>query len=198
MPDEKKLNQRTDKLKQPRKIPLVSVRRIFYPLLFFIFFTLVSGVNSIQAQMLYVQQNDDVQREFALNEVTKLTFPSGTVEITQADGSADSFSLENLHFLSFVDFNTGTITSKKPEVFNVSVYPNPAGKWLNINYDIEREGRIRFIILDLQGRALLHKETTGYAGKNKVEVDIGELPKGMYFLKMKLQQKTITTKLIKQ
>ncbi len=198
MQEKKELNQKTGRFNMQRKVPQHSARKIVYPIAFFILVNFACGINNVQAQKFYVQQKNGIQNEFLLEGLTKLTFPSGKVEISHTNGSTVSFDLENLRLMSFVDFTTDVIINKTAESFKIGVYPNPAEKVLNVNYETDKYGKFSFKIINLQGQTLAFKEIAGLAGKNEIEINLENLPKGMYFLKTQFQQKTITTKFFKQ
>ncbi len=197
MKEKKELNKRTGRFNIQRKVPERSAPKIFYPIAFFILINIM-WVNNMQAQKFYVQQKNGVQNEFALEGISRLTFPSGNIEILHTNGSTTDFNTENLRYLAFVDFTTDAPGNVVPEMLDITVHPNPAGNVLHVNYKMDKHGLFCFKIINLQGQILALKETAGQAGMNNIDFNLENFPGGMYFLKAQFQQKTITTKFFKQ
>jgi hypothetical protein len=74
----------------------------------------------------------------------------------------------------------------------MNVYPNPANN--NLFIEPDTESREYFIeLINISGQVLKQKRKTG-----KTEIDISELPPGLYFLKCTLQNMVMISKLIVQ
>ena len=73
----------------------------------------------------------------------------------------------------------------------IMVYPNPATSMLNINMDVHPA---ELIIFDLNGRPLLHKNST----ENSTVLNIENLSKGLYFLQIISESGTFSKKIVKQ
>jgi hypothetical protein len=69
--------------------------------------------------------------------------------------------------------------------FNVTIYPNPASNYLNISYNNSNEASIVEIIT-LEGSVCLNFVIT-----NNGRIDVSNLPAGMYYLKMILDNKIV-------
>jgi hypothetical protein len=73
----------------------------------------------------------------------------------------------------------------------VMISPNPVSKTLRINF-IMHESKIQ--ILDMSGKLLISKN----ADSNIVEMDVSSLQNGIYFIRIQLQNGSLTRKFIKQ
>lgn len=59
---------------------------------------------------------------------------------------------------------------------NVSVYPNPASQWVNVEYESYQDAEV--IIYDQFGRSLASE----YMTKSTVEIDVSQYPSGLYIV----------------
>ena len=70
---------------------------------------------------------------------------------------------------------------------DISIYPNPSFKYINVNIDSELEA----IVFDLLGKELIREKITG-------RLDISSLEKGTYILNLTDGTNTSTNKIIKE
>jgi len=81
----------------------------------------------------------------------------------------------------------------------MSIHPNPAQDILKIKLNDFVKEKIRFIIVDFSGRILKEWIFTGNdSNTNEFNLEISEIMKGMYFLNIKENSISTTTKFIKQ
>ncbi|MEM6766869.1 MAG: Ig-like domain-containing protein [Bacteroidota bacterium] len=81
------------------------------------------------------------------------------------------------------------------EQVSLEVYPNPANEWLNVELvspGFKTDADMRLI--DVNGRSLLEGRMS--VGRN--QIDISQLPAGIYYLLFSVNEDQITRKLIKQ
>ena len=79
-------------------------------------------------------------------------------------------------------------------ISSISVYPNPANDIVNISWDKDYKSEIR--LFDLQGRIVYF--STNVELLNNHSVDISNLDKGIYFLKISTEKGVLLEKLIKK
>lgn len=85
------------------------------------------------------------------------------------------------------------VSVEKPISSNISVYPNPVGDWLQINLDRTYNEHLEFSIYNSNGQQVIF---TKYWAN---QIDVSELPAGIYFLKLKDHGlETNTVKFIKE
>jgi hypothetical protein len=64
------------------------------------------------------------------------------------------------------------------------LYPNPVIQYIKLDFELEQPDDVKFAIYDLQGRKVDELlENRCKAGKNRIQFNVGSLPKGNYFLK---------------
>jgi large repetitive protein len=67
---------------------------------------------------------------------------------------------------------------------NLNVYPNPAAYEFVVEYDAVNVSGYQFELVDLSGRVVNSRLQTSVKGLNKVVIDVRELPRGAYILKI--------------
>lgn len=81
---------------------------------------------------------------------------------------------------------------------SLSIYPNPATEMVNLNITNVNSSAISIVIMDMQGKVVYSiSEKTNAAAYNK-QVNISELAKGFYYIKVATETETTTKKLIVQ
>ena len=73
------------------------------------------------------------------------------------------------------------------EEYEISIYPTPSSKYINVNFDSELEA----VVFDLIGKELIREKITG-------RLDISSLDKGTYILNLTDGTNTSTHKIIKE
>ena len=102
-----------------------------------------------------------------------------------ADLSDDVFLMDRFTFGEFA-----TLSNSKISISDVSLYPNPAKDFVNIS----AAEKIDFIsIYDLTGRVVLKSEPN----KENFNLNVTDLSKGVYLVKLNAGDKESTVKLIK-
>ena len=80
----------------------------------------------------------------------------------------------------------------------ITAFPNPAGSSTNIRFDLEENHSITIDLLDMQGnlvRSVLPNNTYG-PGVHEVSLNLGNVPSGMYFYRLRTSSTSSTGKLI--
>ena len=79
---------------------------------------------------------------------------------------------------------------------NVQIYPNPAHQHLNIVLDYPTTETVSFTCYNALGQALLQSQKA--AGEQQYQLDISNLPAGIYFLQLETANKQISAPFVKQ
>ncbi|MFZ6011134.1 MAG: T9SS type A sorting domain-containing protein, partial [Bacteroidota bacterium] len=77
----------------------------------------------------------------------------------------------------------------------IKVYPNPVGEMTTIQLSPEWKGQITFEICDITGKVQAIKQTMS---TQATQIDVSDLRRGLYVLRVSSQHKTATIKLIKE
>lgn len=123
----------------------------------------------------------------------QVTSPSGSMYIEFKSnyvfaygGFEASYSVGNLGF----DETTG--------VHDLNIYPNPASTQLNINFTVDTPRDLNVQLLNLTGQVIQQFDMNGFSGQFKKSVDLSQLAKGVYVLKLTHPQGNYTQKVIVQ
>ncbi len=79
------------------------------------------------------------------------------------------------------------IDAVKEKPFNV--FPNPAKDFIHVEND--RGQPLEIVLLSVEGKTLLSDKSTA-----KIKLDVGNIPEGLYFLKLILPNETFTEKVV--
>jgi len=86
-----------------------------------------------------------------------------------------------------------SIKNLQSEEFTFSVYPNPVGDLLNLNWDDKFNGKVLTIsIINELGQQVKRKDINGLS-INKITISVADLPKGIYYVKL-ASGKSVTVK----
>lgn len=80
----------------------------------------------------------------------------------------------------------------------LSLYPNPAGNELSLDFSSEKAGEGQLLVLDLMGRVVLTQKLTVLTGKNQYDLSIENLHEGSYFVRLQLPDGQASLKFVKQ
>ena len=64
------------------------------------------------------------------------------------------------------------------------IYPNPVSDQLNVFYQLDKAGTVKFTVLDTSGRVIRSLSQQGYYGDNQQSINISELPEGLYHVRI--------------
>ncbi len=73
------------------------------------------------------------------------------------------------------------------------VFPNPANELLKVTLDNVPEETVRVSLLDLHGKIVFDRRSPS---NSDISLDVADLPRGPYFIKISLKNETITRKVI--
>ena len=77
-----------------------------------------------------------------------------------------------------------------------NIYPNPAAGKVNIKLDLEEPGKLQLTVIDLLGSTLIREEFELACGSNVRELNIANLSKGIYIIRLSYDGTVINHKLI--
>ncbi len=79
----------------------------------------------------------------------------------------------------------------------IQIYPNPVKENLNFHIHLEMRGNLEIQIYNSGGHLLKSVREIGKFGSNNYTIPMGEFKNGMYFLKIKSEKKTLSSKFLK-
>ena len=97
-----------------------------------------------------------------------------------------------------VDAHLSISESNMPDLY-ASIAPNPATNVATVFFNNPKAGQMHFLIHTLQGQVVLSKETYCNEGEQQLELQLGDLAKGFYLLRIENHHGALETlKLMKQ
>ncbi|MCD4696023.1 MAG: T9SS type A sorting domain-containing protein, partial [Bacteroidales bacterium] len=115
----------------------------------------------------------DLVPSYALNAINKVKYWVYTT--TDNDNWLDNISIE---LNSSTDVYSNQIINSK-----INIFPNPVDKMMTVVLPDKETNSFMVTVSDLIGKILLHKQCIG----SKTEIDISDLPKGLYIIKIDSQ-----------
>ncbi|MDD5570981.1 MAG: T9SS type A sorting domain-containing protein [Bacteroidales bacterium] len=90
-----------------------------------------------------------------------------------------------------------SVGEKNKSISNVSLYPNPANEYTNVNFSLSKAGTVNISVINIMGQKVASYKVNGISGKNYKQINTENLATGMYVIKIEAEGKLFTEKLIK-
>ncbi len=95
------------------------------------------------------------------------------------------------------EFSVTTQRQSSPDILSMNVYPNPSNGNFQIALDLKGTSNVDIKIFDVLGKQVFHTSETAVASFVK-DINISNLPAGVYVVKAQTNQGSIETKIVKQ
>jgi len=141
-------------------------------------------------QKLYVCLKNNTQTEYNINDVQKLTFPSGNLVVTTRTGNVTQTPLTDVRFLAFRYFPINSVWAGR--ALPIRVYPNPVISELQFSTDHFQSPIEHINIYDITGRLILN---SSFLTPNSINVS--SLKAGIYFLEIRSGNERAMQKFVK-
>ena len=88
------------------------------------------------AQSLYFNFTNGTSSSYDLIDIEKITFDDDLMKLHLLDGSLFSWNVSSIGHYEYDENNVGNVDELLNEInsFNLNIYPNPVGDFLNISY----------------------------------------------------------------
>lgn len=104
----------------------------------------------------------------------------------------------NNFFLDDINFSTLTGVNELSQSIGFNVLPNPTNGEFKIKFSLSDAGEIQYQLIDLLGKSVLKSNKQKFeVGEHNIDVNISELPDGVYFLQFELNDQKMARKIIK-
>jgi len=80
-------------------------------------------------------------------------------------------------------------------LMNVNIYPNPAYEQITIEHNIQTDNDIQIAIMDVNGRMV---QANMIVNNSTTSLNVNDLPSGVYFIQMMVDDRMITEKFVKK
>lgn len=119
------------------------------------------------------------------------TYPTGKVLVLFKTNSSVNAAGWDLNYTS-----TQAGIQESPEMGSCVVYPNPAQDKVYLEYTPAGSQDVSINILSIDGRSVYQKELWNLSSTTKVELDLSNVPAGLYMLRLAGKNGNLVTKLI--
>lgn len=111
--------------------------------------------------------------------------------------SDDAFGVYSTGLTSSCDYLTGISESQMGQGV-LKIYPNPAQSQITIEFELSKTKNITIEIKNSFGQTFNTIDSRAFSnGKNKIEIDVSEFSKGLYFIQLQSESKIMSTKFAK-
>jgi len=126
-------------------------------------------------------------------KVTPVALGSSIITVTiKDDGGTANGGVDSTQLIFTVQVVSDLFGIEDPNKAAFSLYPNPAGDYIFLKAGSEKVETI--VIRDISGRIVQQED--GNRGNNILELSIGSLPKGLYFVTLKTKEQSHTLKFV--
>ena len=96
----------------------------------------------------------------------------------------ESYTL-SVFSLSYLDATPLSVRSPLAKEIQLSVFPNPATDWLNIDYSLSNQSQVAVSVVNLLGKEVIQiSNAMESLGAHQAQIEVSELARGIYFVKM--------------
>jgi hypothetical protein len=141
-------------------------------------------------EVISASGNYDVPLTITTNQLYDGSVPVDHYYICGATLPGSSFTVTPLYTPTSVKENA------KQESINVNLYPNPASDHATVLVNLKEGQAIDLSLYTLVGQEVRHISVNGTSGENKVELNLENLSKGVYFYSVKVNGTVSSNKLI--
>ena len=99
------------------------------------------------------------------------------------DPELDGLSCFDNGTFGYPVFPCAIVNTTNPEGISIiQIAPNPTSKLLSVSFECPEKRETSLQLIGVNGSSLLQKSITVNTGKNQIEIDVREIPKGLYFI----------------
>lgn len=104
----------------------------------------------------------------------------------------------NMAMLTTYAAASGVGLEERPAVTTTHVYPNPTYGKVIVQFQLEQDSPVSVSVLDIKGCVLHRDNSTQSAGISHLELDLSDLPAGLYLCQIRTEKGIKTHKVLKQ
>lgn len=126
-----------------------------------------------------------------------------SLTITTASGCTNTFeatiNLASQNFTGAPAFREVTTSTTEAQAFEgFRLYPNPVNETLRLEFTMPKAAPYQLSIYSLEGKILRTSSQDAIGGTNNIQLTVGELPPGMYLLRIQSHEHAKVVKFVKQ
>ena len=161
----------------------------------------ITGITEYHVEI----STDDSFSDLIVEETVPEEFNLLIVPVVLDQGAEYFWRVRAVNNLDLTDWSeTWSFTTEPPvgindldaEALNLGIYPNPAADVLFVRMEVSESTSISLSITDLLGKELIYEEIEYSANNSLYELNIENLPEGIYLLKLDSGSSSVVRKLI--
>ncbi len=154
------------------------------------------GIGGLEAQQLYLLEEEGNQSAYFLSDIRKISFTRGNITVLKIGGDTFTYALAETINLNFLQ---PTSVVQQPGLANstgsIFIYPNPVKEMLFLQVSSAQTKPGTIEIISMEGKVVY--STTMNINSANYEIDMSGIPKGLYVLKVNKGSSFETAKFIK-
>lgn len=160
---------------------------------------LIISSTSVSSQSLLIHEKNGKETGISFNNIQKIAFSSGNLIVDRSNGTNASFLITGLRNLQFTESTINTINTSI-EAFGMPeagflLFPNPSTDVLNLRFLQNNQSVYNYQILSFNGKSVLSNCINN--GNGNYQIDIKDLPKGLYLFRLQNGNQLSSKKFIK-
>ncbi len=152
------------------------------------------GVNGIVDGSFYPTPSQFRQEVITIGGLASSTNILFRIRFMSESGLSNNFYIDDINLTSIT-----SLKEKYNSLLNLSVFPNPAHDNISVAFDLLEDKKVEIIMQDVLGRAVktIHKQSLP-VGNYEEKISVSDLSKGIYFIKVNVNDLTATQKIVIQ
>ncbi len=99
-------------------------------------------------------------------------------------------------YIDNLAFSGNSSVSEISSISSYNVYPNPAKDKLNVECNLKQNTLVQVELMDIQGKQIKVQDFAMNKGENQVSIDLSDVQKGIYFVRMTSDGESFSQKLV--
>ena len=150
----------------------------------------------LSAQNLIVTLTNSNTESFPVSDIQSIKFGASDMILNESNGTISTWSIDDIDNYAFEG------SANINEEFNVvndnlTIFPNPASKKVNIEYSTNFTGRITIDIINANGKQIQHVYQGSHKGEKQYTWNTNVKP-GIYYCRIVTENKVTTKPIIIQ
>lgn len=155
------------------------------------------GLTGLHAQKLQILETGGKQSAYFLSDIKKMSFSSGNITVIKSGGDTYTYALKNVVSLNY-NQTTSVVEQSFPIKNNESLvlYPNPAKEVLFLHLQTGQTSSGIIEIISMEGKMVYRQDIN--SNSTIYEIDMSNISRGLYVIKVNRGSSIETAKFIKQ
>ncbi len=110
--------------------------------------------------------------------------------------SFNTFNSGSYLYADLLAFSGNSSVGEINNIASYNVFPNPAKDKLNIEISLKQNTLVQVEVMDIQGKQIKVQDFAMNKGENQVSIDLSDVQKGIYFVRMTTDGESLSQKLV--